>query len=159
MGKGSSSESGSTRSSRFRFLSWSPETHVMREFLAAFPLPRVVRLTNGDEATLLRSLGVLPPDVEPSQPLLFYRKYKPTKVLAKSLKVTANKGGKWKETGGPPLLIPDSFPGMILSFYHMRRTFETDLHTFKACQKYAKSLIVQYIYDFQPLIIAMNNRN
>jgi hypothetical protein len=101
------SDSGSTRSSRFRFLSWSPETYAMKEFLASFSLPRVVRLTNCDEANLLKTL-VLPADVDITQPLLFYRKYKPTKVLAKCLKI--QKSGKWKETG-PSVIIPDSFPG------------------------------------------------
>lgn len=65
------------------------------------------RLTNCDEANLLKTL-VLPVDVDISQPLLFYKKYRPTKVLAKCLK--AQKNGKWKETG-PSVVIPDSFPG------------------------------------------------
>lgn len=100
------SETGSI-TSRFRFLSWSPETYAIREFLATFPLPRVVRLTNCDEAHLLKTL-VLPSDVDVTEPLLFYKKYRPTKILAKCLK--AQKNGKWKETG-PSVVIPDTFPG------------------------------------------------
>ena len=100
------SESGSTRSG-FRFLSWSPETYAIREFLTSFTLPRVVRLTNCDEANLLKTL-VLPSDVDITQPLLFYKKYRPTKILAKCLK--PQKNGKWKESG-PTVVIPDSFPG------------------------------------------------
>jgi len=112
------SDSGSTRSTRFRFLSWSSDTHSIREFINLFPLPRVVRVTNCDEANIVKAL-VLPSDVDITQPLLLYKKYRPVKVIGKCLKV--QKSGKWKEIG-PSLVIPDSFPGknhyfFIILFY------------------------------------------
>lgn len=101
------SDSGSTRSTKFRFLSWSPETYPLREFINMFPLPRVVRITNSEDAALLKAL-ILPADVDITQPLLLYKKYRTVKVMGKCLKIQKN--GKLKENG-PCVVIPDSFPG------------------------------------------------
>jgi len=79
----------------------------MREFVNTFPLPRVVRVTNCEEGNVLKNL-VLPFDVDITQPLLLYKKYKPVKLTGKCLKL--NKNGKCKEVG-PSLIIPDSYPG------------------------------------------------
>jgi len=110
MGPETMAESGgSTRSltSRFRFLSWSDETYTIPEFIKTFPLPRVVRITNCEELNLLKAL-VLPADVDVTQPLLLYKKYRAVKVQGKCLKV--QKSGKLKEVGAS-VVIPDSFPG------------------------------------------------
>ena len=109
VGNDTAESGGSTRSltSRFRFLSWSDETFTIREFIKTFPLPRVVRITNCEELNLIKAL-VLPPDVDITQPLLLYKKYRPVKVQGKCLKLQKN--GKWKEVGSS-VMIPDSFPG------------------------------------------------
>lgn len=93
--------------SRFRFLSWSEETYTIREFIKAFPLPRVVRITNYEEGNVLKNLNV-PGDVDITQPLLLFRKYRQAKLQGKCLKL--QKSGKWKDVG-PNVVIPDSFPG------------------------------------------------
>ncbi|CAG7837182.1 unnamed protein product, partial [Allacma fusca] len=100
------SDSDSTTSSRFRFLSWSPEMYLLREFISSYPLPRVVRVTNCEDVSLIRTL-FLPTDVDITQPILLYRKYRSVKVHAKCLK--ASKNGKWKEVGYS-VVIPDSCP-------------------------------------------------
>jgi hypothetical protein len=113
----SGSGSGSTRSvtSRFRFLSWSEETFSIREFIKTFPLPRVVRITNCEELGLVKSL-LLPADVDITQPLLLYKKYRPVKVQGKCLKL--QKSGKLKEVGSS-IVIPDSFPGKATIVYFL----------------------------------------
>jgi len=95
--------------SRFRFLSWSEETFTIREFIKSFPLPRVVRITNYEEGNALKNL-IVPPEVDITQPLLLFRKYRQSKLQGKCLKL--QKSGKWKEVG-QNVVIPDSFPGKL----------------------------------------------
>jgi hypothetical protein len=101
--------------SRFRFLSWSEETFTIREFIKTFPLPRVVRITNYEEGSVLKNLNV-PVDVDITQPLLLFRKYREIKLQGKCLKL--QKSGKWKEVG-PNVVIPDSFPGMFTILFYL----------------------------------------
>ena len=110
--KSNLSDSGSTRSTRFRFLSWSPETYSLKEFIKSYSLPRVVRVTNSEDPVFVKSL-LLPPDVDISQPILLYKRYRAVKVTAKCLK--ASKSGKLKDVGCT-IVIPDSYPGKFC--YH-----------------------------------------
>ena len=119
------SDSGSTRSTKFRFLSWSPETYPLREFMNMFPLPRVVRITNSEDAALLKAL-ILPADVDITQPLLLYKKYRTVKVMGKCLKIQKN--GKLKENG-PCVVIPDSFPGKIKENLKLKDTILFLIHS------------------------------
>jgi hypothetical protein len=104
------SETGSF-TSKFCFLSWNEdETHSIREFIRRFPLPRVVRVTNVEETSIIKALKhTLPPDVDISQPILLYKKYRPIKIQGKCLKLQKN--GKLKNVGGSSFILPDSFPG------------------------------------------------
>ncbi|XP_066999421.2 uncharacterized protein B4 [Anabrus simplex] len=112
-----------------------------RQFVEKYSLPRVVRVVTGDSrAELLGPLG---------QPLLLYKQYRSTKVLARSVS-----NSRQLRKVGPALVIPDCYQGW---FCRLTAKGQPAAHCYTSIQQLVAARVTAFLPRYEVQAYRLND--